>query len=207
MSALAPISAQSYTGGFSEPVFDAQATFRAVLDAFARPGLIVPLAARTSPPKPLSPLAADILCALADQDTSIYLGPTLGASKAVADWLRFQTGAATAADPGSAAFAVATDAKSLPSLSQFAQGSADYPDRSATIILPLASLSGGDAVTLSGPGIDGERLFSPKGVPTGFWQQAIANHAQYPRGLDLLFVSADAIAALPRSTTITLPEG
>ncbi len=195
-------SAQAFTGGFNAPVFDAQATFRAVLDAFARPGSIVPLTGRTDPPKPLPPLAADILCALADPETPVLLGTARGDSTVAADWLRFQTGAPATADPGAASFAVATDPAHLPALSQFAQGTAEYPDRSTTIIVPLARLTGGDPVTLSGPGIKGTRRFAPRGLSAGFWQQAAANHAQYPRGVDLIFVSADAIAALPRSTAI-----
>ncbi|AXS39159.1 phosphonate C-P lyase system protein PhnH [Breoghania sp. L-A4] len=195
-------SAQSFTGGFSAPVFDSQATFRAVLDALARPGMIVPLAARTHPPKPLPPLAADILCALADQDTPVLFSAAPGGSTVVADWLRFQTGAPVTNDAGAASFAVAADLKHLPALSQFPQGTPEYPDRSTTIIVPLSSLTGGDPVTLSGPGIKGTRTFAPKGLSAGFWEQAAANHAQYPRGVDLIFVSAIAIAALPRSTTI-----
>jgi alpha-D-ribose 1-methylphosphonate 5-triphosphate synthase subunit PhnH len=33
-------------------------------------------------------------------------------------------------------------------------------------------------------------------------EQARKNHALFPRGVDLLFVTADAVAALPRSTRV-----
>jgi alpha-D-ribose 1-methylphosphonate 5-triphosphate synthase subunit PhnH len=43
-------------------------------------------------------------------------------------------------------------------------------------------------------------------VPQVFWDQVIANNAQFPRGVDLIFAGKDTIAALPRSTSVTLKE-
>lgn len=198
---------ETYSGGFKDPVFDAQATFRAVLDAFARPGQIVPLAARTHPPKALPPLAADVLCAMADQETSVFLCPPLGTTKAVAGWLRFQTGAPNTTDPATADFVVAAQVTAMPALSLLAMGTSEYPDRSTTVLIHVTSLSkGDDPVTLTGPGIKDSQRFAPAGLPIGFWDQIAANHALYPRGVDLLFLTRDGIAALPRSTAIAKGE-
>ncbi|TIT74126.1 MAG: carbon-phosphorus lyase subunit PhnH, partial [Mesorhizobium sp.] len=48
------IATQSIEGGFADPVFNAQAVFRAVMDAMARPGSVQALPSLTHPPAPLS---------------------------------------------------------------------------------------------------------------------------------------------------------
>ncbi len=192
----------TFSGGFKTPVFDSQSVFRVVLDALSRPGQPKAITARTRPPKPMPGLLADILCALADQDTAVFLDPALARARGVADWLRFQTGAPCVKNPAEADFVAASAPDALPPLSQFSIGTADYPDRSATVLIAVTGLEGGNPVTLSGPGIRDSVTFAPKGIAPGLWQQLIANHAHYPRGLDVIFVGPDAIAGLPRSTII-----
>lgn len=196
----------TYSGGFRQPVFDAQGVFRTVLDALARPGRVMALAPRTNPPKSLSPLLGDILCALADPETPVRLCTGLAKDPGIADWIRFQTGAAAVSSPQEAAFVVADDPHALPPLSRLAPGTSDYPDRSATVLVAVPALDGGEAVTLTGPGIKASATFAPRGVSRALWQQLVANHALYPRGIDTLFVSAGAIAGVPRSTAIEIGE-
>lgn len=204
---IADTKTDAFSGGFRQPVFDAQGVFRVVLDALARPGKIMPLAPRTKPPKPMPALVADILCALADQETPVLLCPPLAKTPTVAGWLRFQTGAPSTAIAADATFVAAPAPDALPPLSQLAAGTADYPDRSATVLVAVESLERGRPVTLSGPGIKGHRPFAPAGVPLVLWQQLQANHMLYPRGIDVIFASASAIAGLPRSTAIEIGEG
>src|SRR5690606_29695454 len=80
-------------GGFRAPVFDAQAVFRAVRDAMARPGTTRPVPALAQPPLPLLPTAAAVALALCDHDTPVWLDPPLRRTAAVADWLTFHTSA------------------------------------------------------------------------------------------------------------------
>jgi alpha-D-ribose 1-methylphosphonate 5-triphosphate synthase subunit PhnH len=49
-------------------------------------------------------------------------------------------------------------------------------------------------------------MLHAEGVPLSFWEAMAENHAQFPLGVDVIFVSPDAIAALPRSTAIRLQE-
>ncbi len=49
---------------FADPVRDAQAAFRAVMNAMARPGSVQPVARLAGAPAPLSPTAAAIAVAL-----------------------------------------------------------------------------------------------------------------------------------------------
>lgn len=189
-------------GGFAEPVFAAQAVFRALMDALALPGRPRALAALPAAPSDLPPDLAAIALTLCDHDTPLWLDPDLQASAAVTAWLRFHTAAPLVEAPDQAQFALATRPALLPPLAQFAQGSDDYPDRSTTVILALSALHGGPDLALRGPGIDGEARIAPPGLPADFAAQWDVNRAQFPRGVDLLFVAGGEVLGLPRTTRI-----
>ncbi len=138
---------------FADPVRDAQAAFRAVMNAMARPGSVQPVAGLAGAPAPLSPTAAAIAVALADYETPLWLDPALAAAPDVGAWLTFHTGARIIAEPARAAFALIADAAALPDLETFAQGTDIYPDRSTTLILQVASLTSGAALKLAGPAL------------------------------------------------------
>jgi alpha-D-ribose 1-methylphosphonate 5-triphosphate synthase subunit PhnH len=61
-------------------------------------------------------------------------------------------------------------------------------------------------VILEGPGIKDRQEFETAPVPQLFWNQVIANNAQFPRGVDLIFAGDAHIAVLPRSTSVTVRE-
>jgi len=188
--------------GFADPVLGAQAAFRAVMAALARPGLLQPLEAAVAAPQPLTPELAVLALTLLDHDTALWLDPFLAASASVAAWLAFQTGAPRVRDPHQADFALLRDWADLPALSEFALGSDEYPDRSTTLIVALPSLVGGAPLTLVGPGIDGRVAFAPVGLAAGFARQWAGNRALFPRGVDLLLTAEGVVAGLPRSTRI-----
>jgi alpha-D-ribose 1-methylphosphonate 5-triphosphate synthase subunit PhnH len=209
------------SGGFANPVFDAQAIFRAVMDAMARPGTvqtatiqtapiqtapIQPAKAATRPPQPLSPGAAAVALTLCDNDTPLWLDARLKQAPAVASWLGFHAGAPLAEVPADAHFALVADPAELMALENFAQGSQEYPDRSTTLILQVDTLSGGQALILEGPGIDGTTRFAPSPLPRHFVEQWKQNRARFPRGVDLVLVAPEGIACLPRSTRIRTVE-
>lgn len=190
--------------GFREPVFDAQSSFRAVMDAMAHPGSIYPLAPDLCPPYPLHPAAGALVLTLADYETPVWLDASLIAADGVCDWIRFHTGAAITDYPHEARFAVVASGAVLPPLSQFSPGSQEFPDESATLIIQTESLSPGSGPLLTGPGIEFESRLDPIPLAPPFWNQAIDNAALYPRGVDVVFAAPGAIAALPRSTRIEL---
>jgi alpha-D-ribose 1-methylphosphonate 5-triphosphate synthase subunit PhnH len=187
--------------GFSDPVFQSQSAFRALLAALAEPGTRQRAAGSVTPPQGLHAATATALLTLADYETPIWLPPALRDGPAGA-WLRFHCGAALVAEPGKAAFAVVDGLSPELALSAFDPGNDQFPDRSTTIIVQCAALDGGVAVTLEGPGIAGTRAIAPNGLHAGFWAEVAANNARYPLGVDLLLSHGDAVLGLPRSTQI-----
>lgn len=184
--------------GFDAPVLAAQRVFRVVLAALAEPGRVLPFAPDCEPPGGLDPAAAAIVLALADADTPLWLDPSLGDA---ADYLRFHTGAPLVAAPGEALFLLAR-AGNRPPLAALDAGTAEYPDRSATLILAVGALVEGEGWRLSGPGIAGARRCGADGVDGRFAEEWRANHARFPLGVDIVFAARDRIAGLPRSTRL-----
>lgn len=193
-------------GGFARPVFDAQAAFRAVMDAMARPGTVQPVPPAARPPAPLAATAGAVALALCDHDTPVWLDAPLAASEAVSAWLGFHTGAPRAATPAEAHFAFVAAPAAMIGLENFAQGTQAYPDRSATLVLQVDTLREGPALRLAGPGIEHEARLAAAPLPRHVAEQWAQNNARFPRGVDLVLAAPDGIAALPRTTRILSRE-
>src|SRR5437764_1295629 len=119
--------------GFTDPVLNAQAVFRTVMMALARPGTIGDLAAGAlAPPAPLTAELAAIALTLCDHETPVWFDRRLSAAPDVLTFIKFQTGAPIADDPAKAGFAFAVDMSGLPPLSAFAQGGDDEVAEIAT---------------------------------------------------------------------------
>lgn len=183
---------------FASPTLDAQSTFRTILDAFARPGRVLRVSASSEAPAGLPAAAAAALLTLVDYETPVWLPAQLDAG--ARRWLTFHTSAPAAATVIAAKFAVIDAASASPSLGDFDPGVDRYPDKSATLIVLCASLSGGPEVALTGPGIKDRAVIAPTGLPASFWQDWSANHDRFPLGVDVLLVAGDSLVALPRST-------
>jgi alpha-D-ribose 1-methylphosphonate 5-triphosphate synthase subunit PhnH len=188
--------------GFADPVHSAQAAFRAVLDAMSRPGTVHAIAANLTSPQPLSPAMAAIALTLCDQDTPVWLDAALSAVPDVVAWLRFHCGTKIVTDPSAASFAFAADPRTLPAFENFNLGSADYPDRSTTLVLRVDAFAAGQALTLEGPGIKSRQAFCTGPLPDDFAERLRQNRELFPRGVDLIVASATEIAALPRSVRL-----
>lgn len=184
------------TPGFAEPVADAQACFRDLLEAMARPGRVHGLTGLPQAPAPLAPAAAAVLLTLADAETPVWTD----AGPAAEEWLRFHAGCPLVAEPGAAAFLLAT--KGMPDLAALETGTEEEPHRSATLVLQVGSLSEGGAWRLSGPGIERVHRLGVAGLPAGFLAAWTANGARFPRGVDLVLCAGQRLAALPRTTHI-----
>lgn len=186
------MQAQTLSGGFSDPAVESADAFRSVMQAMARPGTQHPITG-AAPPAPLSPAAGAVLLTLCDTSTAVYLaGPT--DCEDVRAWLAFHTGAPLAG-PSHCMFAVGPWDALLP-LSAYPIGTAQYPDRSATLVVECPSLETSGA-TLTGPGIKDRATLS---VPDIAALQD--NRAKFPLGLDFILTSGNTLAALPRTTEV-----
>lgn len=185
--------------GFADPVFGAQEGFSALMNAMARPGRIQDCAVLHDLPPGLEPAAAAALLTLADAETPLWTD----AEGAARDWIAFHTGAPLV-DVAQAQFLLAT--QGMPPLATLNQGSDETPQESATLILQLPHLDDTTGWRLTGPGIEREHRLAAQGLPADFPAQWATNHAQFPRGVDLILCAGTRLAALPRTTRLAEPR-
>lgn len=192
--------ATSLLPGFDNPVDDAQQVFRATLHAFAHPGRLQTLPVTSGVPDGLSPALAALLLTLADPDTPVWLPADVPA--AARAFLRFHCGCPLTDDLGAATFVCVPAGCAMPALADCAQGDPAFPDRSATLMVEVASLTAGDTLTLRGPGILATQTLRVAGLPADFRAAWRANNAGFPLGVDLLLASGDRFCALTRTTHV-----
>ncbi|MEM9778687.1 MAG: phosphonate C-P lyase system protein PhnH [Pseudomonadota bacterium] len=186
------MAAETLSGGFADASADAAHAFRAALNAMARPGLITQIEGAV-PPAPLSLAAGTLLLTLCDGTTPLHLAGEADCPD-VRAWLAFHTGAPLV-PAGEAQFAVGTW-EALHPLEAYAIGTAEYPDRSATLIVEDETLSP-EGARLTGPGIEtSARMRLPE---VAAFQR---NAALFPLGLDFYFTAGAQLAALPRTTKV-----
>ena len=186
------MQAETLKGGFTQPAPQSAHAFRAIMDAMARPGTIRAIDG-AQPPAPLSPAAGTVLLTLCDADTPVHLAGAADTAQ-VRAWLAFHTGA-PCVGPTHCMFAVGTW-EDLAPRDTYPVGTAQYPDRSATLIVECPALEAKGA-TLTGPGIQTTASLTLPEV-----EAFRANHRLFPLGLDFIFTSGARLAALPRSTEV-----
>ncbi|MEM9145908.1 MAG: phosphonate C-P lyase system protein PhnH [Pseudomonadota bacterium] len=184
-------------GGFEDLPQQLARAFRAALEALSDPGAIRSME-RTSPPE-IGSAAGALLLTLCDGTTRLWLPERLNPGPAD-HWILFHTNASVTRERGEADFALGRWAELAP-LSDWKAGTPDFPDRSATLLVEVDGLEGGDPMRLSGPGIPGHRSFAPR-LPDGAAQALAENASRFPLGVDVILVAGNCIAAIPRSTRI-----
>lgn len=84
------------------------------------------------------------------------------------------------------------------------RGSLVEPSDGATVVYRVDALgddAAGAGVTLSGPGVDNTAVLSV-GLTESELSAVATAQADYPRGVDVIFATADRVAALPRSVQL-----
>ena len=187
---------------FTPAARQAQADFRAALEALARPGTATQVSGTPAFPVSGAEHAYSLLLALADQEVTIGV---LGGGETVARFASLGTGSRIAPweragyvlcldDPGAA-------------LRELQRGDIETPELGATAIIFVEALgiAGGLMLTLSGPGIAGFARVSVSGLSRATIAARNEACAVYPQGIDLFLIdSAGACIGMPRTTTVTL---
>lgn len=160
------------------------AAFDTLLWALSRPGL----------PRDLpEPREGSIITALLDRECLVYSADPLLLPEIM------RTGAELADIDQADHVFLGAMASSDP-LAEISIGSDFYPDDGATLIV-RANIGSGNAVRLTGPGIEDAVTVQLGGLPDGFWK-ARAARLRYPMGFDLFFVDGARVVGVPRSTKI-----
>ncbi|MCF8147042.1 MAG: phosphonate C-P lyase system protein PhnH [Sulfuritalea sp.] len=195
--------------GFAEPAACSQTVFRQALDALSLPGRLQHLDVSgpmqsMQAPQNAHPAAAALLLALLDQDCKLWLSSGFDISDA-GTWLRFHTGCTLVSDSKEADFVWVASPLEMPAFEHLAQGSAEYPELSATCVVQVMGLATSDqagAWSISGPGIKGTGHMHVDGLSPEFTTQRCASQAHSPCGVDFLFTHSVSFVGLPRSTLI-----
>lgn len=205
--------------GLANPVQGTQQAFRTLLSAMSHPGRVMrlPAAARAGVQPPASQHAehpfgiamAVALLSLLDPEAPLHLHTPLH-SAAAAAYFRFHCGASLV-DAAQAPLVAARAADLTPTLWQaLALGSDDAPENGATLLVEVAGLHeqqplpGAALLRLRGPGIASTHALAVQGLPPGFWPWRQGLQQALPRGVDLVLCCGERLAAIPRSTQLTL---
>ena len=193
--------------GFAQPVHDAQQVFRAVLEAMSRPGRVQTLPAallQALEPPGLGRAATAVLLTLLDAEASVWLHPSLCSAPACS-YLQFHTGVVCVEEAPRAHFAVIEAEHATPALwRDLAYGSDATPQDGATLVVEVPSLDRGRMLALRGPGVETVQTLCVGGLHAGFWQARRTLEAAFPLGIELILTCGDRLAALPRSTRVSL---
>ena len=177
---------------------ESQQSFRTCLDALAHPGRVLTLDTSGLPDGRHSALLP--MLSLTDLMTPIA---TLDTDDTELRELAIVTGAPLA-PIGEARWVFGTS-RSVTRFRELNGGTALRPEHGAMVCLQVESLGDGPAYELSGPGVDGSALLRVGGLPDGFIQARSELVDTPPCGVDFLLVAPNAIAAVPRTSTLSVP--
>jgi alpha-D-ribose 1-methylphosphonate 5-triphosphate synthase subunit PhnH len=193
-------------------IFDAQEHYRLLLDSMARPGKInvLPRLELTTP-QGIHATGALVGFALLNSDVSFYVdGPS---AEDVSLYLLVNTSARPAeAEEADYVYLDGTAAAEI--LYRLKTGTLPYPENSATVIAAVGAMGGegeageaagetGLVLTLSGPGVDGERRLSVTGLDVALLEALVTINAEFPLGIDLVLTDPTGrIACIPRSSRV-----
>ena len=193
-----------------DEVFDAQRTFRVLLDSMSRPGRIyeLPAPAYEGVPDGMSAHGLTVLKTLCDNLVSIAFEPPREELRDT--WRRYlNLNTASPVRPvAEAGYALFDGASFAESFAELPIGDTEFPERGATAILQVSRISAepinGLSITASGPGVQTEQRIIAAGLDPRYLSARERACDEYPMGIDLILVDqAGAVVSYPRSSTVT----
>ena len=167
------------------------AVFRQLLQAFSYPGRVATVAEKDS-------ALAHVLATLIDTEVTLADPHQLVEPRLLALL------EARPAEPELAQFVVAC-ADSAPRFTP-ALGTLEAPEQGATLVLCVERLGEGQALSVSGPGVDGTLTLRVQGLNPAWLAARATWSAHFPLGVDIILVDRERIAALPRTSCVNLGE-
>ena len=198
--------------GFADYAQTSQKVYRAALQALSYPGRLIDLDHDASTPKDTNRVVAGLLSALLDSETSLWCSSKDQLIQAC-EWLQFHTDCAVLESSEQADFLWIKNIEEFPEIERIKTGTDQYPDRSATCIIEVPSLSQKsiDFFTLKGPGIQFTSELHVKGWSKEIYKKLLSiwtqNHQLFPCGIDLYLSDGQHLIGLPRSTQLSYLEG
>jgi alpha-D-ribose 1-methylphosphonate 5-triphosphate synthase subunit PhnH len=205
--------------GMDNAVQGTQQAFRTLLAAMSHPGRVqaMPAAALAGVQPPASQHAEHpfglamtaALLSLLDPDAPLHLHAPLHSASAAA-YFRFHCGAVLAEVPRATLVAARAADLNAGLWTALAQGSDEAPQDGSTLLVEVAGLDeqqplpAAALLHLTGPGIARLQTLVVAGLPPAFWHWRRELQRHSPRGVDLLLCCGPRIAAIPRSSQLSL---
>lgn len=193
----------------TEPVAAAQRTFRTLLNATANPGSVHRLA-----PRPGESPEEAVAFALCDHEVAFAVVGEQEATGAVpvARRIALRTGSVEA-EIAASAFVFAYAPLGDDRWRAVRRGTLAYPDGGATVVYVLPAIGVRVAFSrpfrlhLTGPGIEHAVYLSLAGLPADEFAARDRACADYPMGVDCVFVDgAGQVACVPRSARVRIEQ-
>jgi len=179
-----------------DTVFDSQKVFRRVLDAMSNPAGIVHISEYASKLYGGCPVLLALAMTLLDNEVSYYTDEDRSLSDEIASLTLAKRGKIESAD-----FIFICQPGNIKTVIENAKnGTLTDPQKSAVVFI-LNDGASSFRLTFSGPGIDGRKTAQTTGTLRDAIAIRDAQNYEYPRGIDLVFVSGKGeLMAIPRLT-------
>jgi len=201
------------------PVLLAQQTFRVLLNAMSRPGMVHQLAVRDGEPTEVGVLFTlldfEVRYAIANPGTQRDTQRDMqrdtrseGDIAALEQRIALLTGSQRVAI-GDAAFVLSYGPLPDGAWGDLRRGTLAYPDGGATVIFVVPQVGEASAsdeqaeIVLTGPGVETEQRLVVAGLPTTEFQAFARVNADYPMGVDVMLIDPSGrVACIPRSSAV-----
>jgi alpha-D-ribose 1-methylphosphonate 5-triphosphate synthase subunit PhnH len=177
-----------------DPVADTRRTFRALVDAVARPGTVQTV--------PVGPADRAVIATLVDHEVTLWSDDEELTDRLAGEG-RFDPAPLPEAD------VVHTTGEADGAITVAHRGTLKEPSDGATVVYRVDALSmDGDPaadtprLSLAGPGVPDRRELSVEGFSVAEVEAFETATTGFPRGVDVVLTDAERVAALPRTATV-----